>query len=238
MLDTPINLLIYLAVWRRPEITELCFMGIERMRKHSLYNIQVLAVISEPEMIPLCNKYNVKWIVADNYPLGKKKNKGLKEASNYDFDYLMEIGSDDLITNDLLDCYIPYFKKFDFFGISDAVYIESENLSCRRLTFTKSTYGAGRCMSRNMLESMNWNIWDDNLQRGLDNNSTMRIETKGYKFNKIPPMDVPGLIDVKSQENLWKFNYFLGEEYDINLLFAKLSESEVNKIISFAYVGA
>lgn len=238
MLDTPINLLIYLAVWRRPEITELCFMGIDRLRKHPAYNIQALAVISEPEMIPLCTKYNVKWIMTDNFPLGRKKNKGLIETSNFEFDYLMEIGSDDLITNELLDSYIPYFHKYDFFGISDAAYIESENLACRRLIFHKSTYGAGRCMSRRLLEDMNWNIWDNNLQRGLDNNSTLRIGTKGYTFYKVPPMDVPGVIDVKSQENLWKFNYFLGEEYDINLLFAKLSESEVNKILSFVNVSA
>lgn len=234
----PINLLVYLAVWRRPEITELCFMGIERMRKHKSYSIKALAVISEPEMIPLCQKYDINWIMTDNYPLGKKKNKGLVEASNFEFDYLMEIGSDDLVTNELLDCYLSYFGKYDFFGISDAAYIESENLACRRLIFHKSTYGAGRCISRKMLEDMNWNLWDNNLQRGLDNNSTLRCSTKGYQFHKVEPMDVPGVIDVKSQENLWKFNYFLGQEYDINLLFDKLSESEVNKILSFVNVSA
>lgn len=238
MQDMPINLLIYLAIWRRPEITELCFMGINRMRKHKEYNIQVLAVISEPEMIHLCNKYDIKWIMADNYPLGKKKNKGLMEASNFQFDYLMEIGSDDLVTNDLLDCYLDYFGKYNFFGISDCAYIESENLACRRLTFNKSTYGAGRCMSRKMLENMGWQIWDNNLQRGLDNNSTLRMETKGYNFHKIPPMDIPGVIDVKSDENLWKFNYFLGVEYDINLLFEKLSVGEVNKIMNLCHVAA
>lgn len=234
----PINLLVYLAVWRRPEITELCFMGIERMRKHPAYKIQAFAVISEAEMIPLCKKYNIDWFMTDNFPLGKKKNSGLKQVSNYQFDYLMEIGSDDLITDRMLNHYIPYLHKFAFMGISDAAYIESETGECRRLISNKSTYGAGRLIARNVLEQMNWNIWDNNLQRGLDNNSTLRIESKGYKFHKLPAMEVPGVIDVKSQENLWKFNYFLGEQYDINLIYKELSEPEVNKLLTLQYVSA
>lgn len=233
-----INLLIYLAIWRRPDITELCFLGIERLRKHNGYNIDVFAVISENEMIPLCDKYKVKWIMHENQPLGKKKNYGLRQLKNFDFDYMMEIGSDDLITNELLDQYLDYFGKYDFFGISDSVYIESENLACRRLVSDKTTYGAGRCMSRKLLEDCNWTLWNDGLGRGLDNNSILNVQTLGYKYHKVKPMNCPGVIDVKSNENLWKFNYFLGEEYDINLVFQRLSESEINKLNSLVNVSA
>lgn len=233
-----INLLIYLAVWRRPEITELCFMGLERLRKHKSYNIEVFAVISEREMIPLCNKYKVKWIMHENNPLGRKKNYGLRQLSCFDFDYMMEIGSDDLITNELLDQYLDYFGKYDFFGITDSVYIESENLSCRRLTSDKTTYGAGRCISRKVLEACNWTLWSDNIERGLDNNSILKVQSHGFKYERVKHMDCPGVIDVKSDENLWKFNYFLGEEYDINLVLEKLSENEVSKLNSLVNVSA
>lgn len=225
-MHTKTKLLIYLAVWRRPKITELCFIGINRLKKHPSYDISALAVVSERSMIQLCEKYGIKWVMAENQPLGRKKNAGLKAAQAYDFDYLMEIGSDDLITNDLLTQYTEYIYSMDFFGISDAAYIESSSGYCRRLTTSNSTYGAGRMISRKVLEAMNWKIWDDGLSRGLDNNSVRNIQLKGFKFYKVPPMQEPGVIDIKSDENLWKFNYFLGAEYSIQHILPLLSESE------------
>lgn len=237
-MQTKTKLLIYLAVWRRPEITELCFMGINRLKKHSAYDIQSLAVISERPMVALCEKYGIKWVMAENQPLGRKKNAGLKSAQAYDFDYLMEIGSDDLITLDLLTQYLDYVGVVDFFGISDAAYIESSSGYCRRLTTSSSTYGAGRMISRKVLDAMDWKLWDDGLNRGLDNNSVRNIAAKGFKFYKVPPMQEPGVIDVKSDENLWKFNYFLGAEYSIQHILPLLSDAEQNKLNELQYVVA
>lgn len=227
-----INLLVFVAVWKRPDITELCFMGIDRIKKHPMYNIEALAVISEKEMIPLCNKYNIKWVMTENTPLGKKKNFGLKQASAYQFDYLLEIGSDDLITDELLDQYLEYFDQYEFFGISDICYVESSNLECRRLTTNTTTYGAGRIISRKVLESMNWNIWSDEINRGLDNNSIRNIKSNGWLYNKINPIDIPCVIDVKSDENIWKFNYFIGSGYDVNKILNRLSKQEADKLLS------
>jgi len=239
MQTSKIRLKIFLAVWKRPEITELCFMGIQRLKKHPNYDISAFAVISEPEMASLCNRYEINWVLTSNYPVGKKKNYGLKHLANYEFDYLLEIGSDDLITNDLLTQYLPYYDQYEFFGISDAVYIESENGECRRHISQKTTYGAGRVISRRLLEMMDFNIWADELSRGLDNSSVANIYSKTkVKFHKIEPTDEPGLIDVKSDENLWKFNYFLGEPYDINKVFAKLSSQEVDQLLKLQYVRA
>lgn len=226
------KLLIYLAIWRRPEITELCLMGISRLRRHPAYDVQALAVISEPEMIHLCELYGIKWVMHENLPLGKKKNAGLVAAQCLDFDYLMEIGSDDLITNELLTQYLEYLDVHDFFGISDAAYIESESGECRRLITDKSTYGAGRIISRKVLDALRWRLWNDSLNRGLDNDSLRRIESKGFKYYKVKAYDKPGVIDVKSNENLWKFNYFLGQPYDINNILPMLSASEVNRLNS------
>lgn len=211
-------------------------MGINRLKKHEKYNINVLAVISEPEIIPLCEKYEVSWILHENLPLGKKKNYGLSHLANFDFDYVMEIGSDDLILDELLDNYLEYFGRYDFFGVCDIAYIESENGECRRHLMSASTYGAGRCISRHVLEEMNWKIWDDNISRGLDNSSIKRIASHGIPYYQIPASEIPLVIDVKSNDNLWKFNYFLGEKFDIELLFDRLSDSEVNKIKSFQNV--
>ncbi len=220
------KILIYLAVWKRPLITELCFRGIDRLKTHPDFDISTLAVISEESIIPLCEKYNVKWVMYKNNPLGEKKNFGLKEAKKMDFDYLMEIGSDDLILNELLDSYSEMIKTGkDFFGISDAAYINSETGECRRL-ISRSTYGAGRMISRKALELVGWSLWHDFLNKGMDNNSVIALNKKGIPYYRTSPMEFPGVIDVKSAENIWKFNYFHGVDYDKENFLDKLSEPE------------
>lgn len=230
------KILIYLAAWKRPKITELCFAGIDRMRSHPDFEVDALVVISEESMIPLCQKYGVNWIMHENKPLGKKKNFGLNHAKNFVFDFLMEIGSDDLILNELLDVYKKFMVKYDFFGIRDAAYICSESGACRRLT-SSSTYGAGRMISRKALEAMNFSLWKDNIDKGLDNRSVINLYQKGFKYWQIPPSEMPLVIDVKSKENIWKFNHLLGVEYDMNLILEKLSEPEI-KLLNECFKAA
>lgn len=224
--------MIFLAVWRRPHITELCFVGINRLKKHPDFDIEAVAVLSELDMIPLCEKYGINYTMHPNEPLGAKKNFGLQYCKNFDFDWLMEIGSDDLILNELLDSYKPYFEKWNFFGIRDAAYLNSETGDCRRL-ISKATYGAGRMIKRELLDKVEWKLWKDGISKGLDNNSVFAFMRLGIDYKQVPNMDFPGVIDVKSKENIWKFDYFLGNEYPKEEIFKRLSEKEVELIESY-----
>ena len=82
------KLLLFLAVWQRPVITEICFMGLERLRKN--FNVDAFAVISEDSMKPLCKKYSIDYCMHENLPLGSKKNYGLTQAMKKDFDFLVD----------------------------------------------------------------------------------------------------------------------------------------------------
>ena len=143
--------LVFLAVWRRPEITEICFMGLSRLRKNSRLPIETLAVISEESMIPLCEKYNIRWTFYKNEPVGEKKNHGLDEAMKLEWDYLLEIGSDDLVKDDLIELYADYVGKYPMFGTKDSCIIDSKDGSCRRLK-SDTPFGLGRCLSRKVIE--------------------------------------------------------------------------------------
>lgn len=228
-----IKLLIFLAVWKRPKITELCFLGIERLKNHPDYDIETLAVISEIEMVPLCKKYNVNFVFHDNLPLGKKKNFGLQEAKKFDFDYLMEIGSDDLILTELLDQYKQI--KHDFFGIRDIAYLNSETGECMRKTGS-TMYGAGRMISRALLEKVKFKLWKDHLNKGLDNNSVHSIMRNRIGYMQVKSSEIPMVIDVKSKDNIWKFDRSLGVEYSKENLFERLSKKEV-ELIESLYAG-
>jgi hypothetical protein len=68
-----------------------------------------------------------------------------------DWDYLLEIGSDDLVKDELIDLYSEFFGKHKMFGSKDAVIINSENGQTRRLK-SDTVYGLGRCISREVFE--------------------------------------------------------------------------------------
>lgn len=127
-------------------------MGIDRLRKSGLFQIDTLAVISETSMIPLCKKYGIDYVMHKNEPLGEKKNVGLTYAMLKSWDYLLEIGSDDLLKTEILEVYRPFIEKgVDFFGVKDFIYINSDDGQCRRYQ-SDTTYGAARCISRKVIE--------------------------------------------------------------------------------------
>lgn len=172
------KLLVFLAVWRRPEITEICFMGINRLRASGLFKIDTMAVISEESMIPLCEKYDIDYTFYKNQPLGEKKNAGLNAAMLKSWDYLIEIGSDDLLKTEILECYRPMFERGEeFFGIKDFLFLNSENGDCRRLK-SDTVYGAGRCISRKLIERLCYGV-DVIAKEGIM--SRGRTTAKGQK---------------------------------------------------------
>ena len=226
-MQNTVKLLVYLAVWRRPEITEICFMGLNRLRKVKGYDINVLAVISEEEMIPLCEKYDVNWVMHYNKPLGKKKNFGLKHALKFDWEYLIEIGSDDLLKDEILDLYRPHFGKSPIIGLTSLCFINSEDLACRFYP-SRSGFGAGRAIQRQVIEKMG-SLWRDHLMHGLDNSSTFAMARHGFLERRIQAIK-PIALDIKSETNIWKFNYLLGAEYPLEKALDGLSEEEINAI--------
>ena len=152
----------FLAVWKRPEITELCFMGLQRLMKH-YPNSFAFAVISEKSMIPLCQKYDIEYCEHENLPLGRKKNYGMNQILKKQFDYLIELGSDDLIFNDVFDVYKPYMERGeDFFGSNQMIFVDAVMGVCRHYTAQEAQYGfgwgLGRCFSRKLLEHMSGRV--------------------------------------------------------------------------------
>jgi hypothetical protein len=268
-------MLIFLAAWKRPEITEICFMGINRLRKNSRLPIETLCVISEESMIGLCEKYGIRWTFYKNDPLGEKKNHGLNEAMKLEWDYLLEIGSDDLVKDELLELYEPYFGKYDLFGTKDAVIINSKDGECRRLK-SDTTYGLGRCISRKVIENIcygvdvialenivqrgrsvasgqkgffkvavakeleglgrvkiigepRYRLWKDEINKGLDNNSDFFLMTQGIGHRAIKT-DKPLCIDIKGDDNIWKFDGRIGTVYELEKALEGLSEEEKGRI--------
>lgn len=221
------KLLFYLAVWKRPEITEICFMGLKRLCNK--FNGELLAVISEESMIPLCKNYGVKWVMHQNLPLGKKKNFGLRESLKLKWDYVIELGSDDLIKDELIELYLPEMEKgTPVIYCGSVSFINSETLSCRYIK-SGSPFGLGRCIKRSVIES-DPDIYPG-INNGLDKMVLFTMAKRGV-LGKIVKTEKPLTIDIKSDVNIWKYNSSLGQKIGLDEVLEGLSFEEVEAIKS------
>lgn len=196
--------LIFLAAWKRPAITEICFMGIKRLKNR--FPIETMCVISEEEMIPLCEKYGINWTFYKNDPLGEKKNHGLNEAMKLKWEYLLEIGSDDLVKDELIELYSEHFGRDQYFGTKDAVIIDSETGKCRRLQ-SDTTYGLGRCISRKIIQDHCYGV-DILAKEGIiTRGRTTAKGNKGFfRVEQAKELEGLGRLEIlgKPRYRLWK----------------------------------
>jgi hypothetical protein len=143
------KILILIPVWQRPEITEICFSGLDRLRLHR-DNIDVLVVLSEDDYKSRCNNHGIDYTFFENQPLGAKKNHGLKIALERDWDYLIELNSDDVIKNELLDVYDSLTD--DYLALRNFCFLDSKTLSLKQVE-SKTAFGIARRYSRKAVES-------------------------------------------------------------------------------------
>lgn len=225
------KLLFYLALWKRPEITEICFIGLKRLCNK--FNGEILAVISEEEMIPLCEKYGVMWVMHNNTPIGRKKNFGLRESLRLEWDYVVELGSDDLIKDELIELYLPEMQKgTPVLYCGSVSFINSETLACRYIK-SGSPFGLGRAIKRSVIEE-DHEIYPA-INNGLDKMVLFTMSKRGV-LGKIVKTERPLTIDIKSDVNIWKYSSSLGQKIGLTEVLEGLSSEEVEAIKSLAGV--
>lgn len=116
--------------------------------KHPEFEVDCLAVVSEDWAEELCEEYNFFYTTIENDPLGRKLNHGLSKAFTLDWDYLMQIGSDDVLSSELLDVY--RWNK-PCFGISKGYFIDL-NTGRAGIKDYQGMVGCGRVIRRAEIE--------------------------------------------------------------------------------------
>lgn len=142
-------------------------------------------------------------VLATNTPLGDKMNNGIRLALKFDWDYLVNIGSDDIILSE----YWPGIKHMlysgvDVIGMRSIFAYDIKRDQAQKLTYS-GIWGGGRCIRRKLVKKtikLFGGLYPLGAQRGLDHHSYQNM-CKAAKFAKAEVHE-PYLIDIKTKDNL------------------------------------
>jgi hypothetical protein len=166
------KLVILTAMHARHDLNRIFCMAMKRLRDS--YGIETLSVIStgDQENIKICEEYGIFYITHKNKPVSDKFNAGLDALRYLDWTHVMILGSDDLPSNKFIELHLQHKNK-DFIAINDMWFW---GLNPKRAGWDKFYYwaagssrlGAGRTISRRVVESCDYKIWPSGRNSGLD----------------------------------------------------------------------
>lgn len=219
------KILILVPVWGRPEITKIWSEAVNWFKTGE---IEVLTILSNEDEyftqnLAIILDSGYQYCYYKNDPLGQKLNAGVEFALDFNFDYLMNLGSDDLIHPAILALYKPYMEaKEPFFGLNKVYFYD---ILKKRLAITVPyVFGAGRMIHRSVLEKIRYKgefLYSNELRRGLDCNSVEKVKfTLNLDYKQVETNGFPYIVDIKSQHGLNDFDMMqrLHEPADINIL--------------------
>lgn len=206
---------ILTCLWGRFDIFEIFAAGITRLSKE--FDIVTICVGSEGERSrELCEKHNIKYLGFPNRPLSNKFNAGMEAIQIFSPDYVMVLGSDDLISTPTMQrVYSLCEKGYDVIGFTDVWFYDT--IKKQLLYWPGFGYrgdkadalrkgeciGLGRTLSKNLLYKLNWNPWKSGVDKGLDWWMTQKIK----KLN-ITPRTINlrsenlFAVDIKTKDNI------------------------------------
>lgn len=210
---------IVTAIWKREEIFELYAQGIHNLKpKHEL---QVFIVGSEGEKSKsLAKKHGFRYLEYDNKNLSNKHNAACLAARTARPDYVLFLGSDDILNPDTYSHLETLMESgFDFIGMTDFYFYD--------MVSKKSAYwggyidkrkghtvGAGRVVSAKLMFKWQWRPFESRHQRVLDDSMQQKIAKANIK-SAVFSLKEKGLyaVDVKSQVNMTPFQLWENTSY-------------------------
>lgn len=202
------------AVWKRPEVFEMFAKGLLNLKASIEHELIIIIAGSEGNKSKtMVEKYGFTYIEVPNSPLATKHNATTLEAKKHNPDYVLFLGSDDIIGNSLMSVYDRYMERsVDFIGVTDFYFYD--------ITTKKSSYwggytdnrightaGAGRLISKRLMNLWNWETFEVKDSHVLDNSVQNKLRNLKYSSALInmKAHDVFAL-DIKSSENMTPFD--------------------------------
>jgi hypothetical protein len=232
-------------MWRRHALIPLFAEAIHQLRLPEGWSVVCLVVGSEGERSrQLCETQGLLYLEAPNEPLGQKFNAGLRHLRAYEPDYVMVLGDDDWVCPDWLRGYQDAMTAgVEVIGVRDFYFY---HVLSHRLVYWPGygqmlpgeTIGAGRMLSKSVLDRLRWRGWDPEKNQGLDISMTLRLQETPHRSHSFS-LKEQGLfaMDIKTPVNINSFRFLRQQfqdlvEEDPEALFSLyLSEAQQQQIV-------
>lgn len=220
------KIICMIPVWRRPEILNLCISRFKATPPPYADIEPVFILSSEDPDFDLNHKlvHDFRYLVYKNKPLGEKKNAGMRFCLKFQWDYYMDLGSDNVFTSHLWDIYHPYFEKNrPFFGLVNGHFYDT--LTERVLWVSDYAYdhnnnpiawGGCRMIRRDVVRDVG-TLWRDDHHSGMDGMSHWNITQRGWKCDLVDTGREPVIMNIITFVNINPIETvsFRGEEVDV-----------------------
>lgn len=155
-----------------------------------------------------------------NRYLGAKWNAAIYAAYLRKVDYVMMIGSDDVINPEIAEVYKPYMEEGNLiFGMQDFLALNLETDRIKHFKGYPKEYslpiGAGRMISRQALEKVNGMPAIHIRQKGIDTSISRTLKRHGIQDTVILHPK-PLILDIKSADSLTAYDRIKGQEKPAN----------------------
>jgi hypothetical protein len=214
------RLAICTAIWKRYEIFELFANATKKLNNDNLEIIVIVAGSDGNESKSIVEKHGFIYIEIQNEPLATKMNATTILAAELNCDYVLCVGSDDVITNDLLEIYKnKMFESIDYVAVLDWYFYDTiTNKFAYWGGYIDSrkghTCGAGRLISMSLLNKWKNTPWEVKHSKVLDNSMQEKLKNtkhSSYIFS-LKEFNVYAF-DIKSDVNMTPFQLWENTKY-------------------------
>lgn len=208
------KIVITTMIWKRPNIFRIWAVTVQRIiATFTEIDFEVLIAGSEgPKSKKIIDAWCWHYIETPNEPLGLKANLRLKACEKLKPDYVLFLGSDDIMSIKTFSFILKKMKQgFDEIAPMDLYIYNAPN---RRLIYSQGyinhrkgeRLSIGRVLHKNVLDRVKWSMWNNNRKIGLDGNSRNKLtgSVKNPYYYWLKEHDLM-IIDIKTGINLSKF---------------------------------
>lgn len=226
---------IIVAIYDRPGLTKIVLDYYREKSKE--YGFEIIVAGSEGNKSRRLAK-GCHYVEVPNSPLTDKNNAMIQKAKELNVEGVILIGSDDLLSDNLLKFYMKLPNKKTFLGTPSAYFYSIDKHELIKYHSQEQSIGAGRYFSRYVLEKAGWKLWQTPLDSRLDTDSLDYLAQCGIEESLFTVKDSM-VLDIKYCSstrkkciNITKFEILkeLSEPADTNLIYKYFGWDLFNKI--------
>lgn len=204
------KLIICTALYGRHELSEIVLAYYNSIA--AKHNLALICVGSEGDQSKqLAERNGFQYIETPNYPLNQKFNILSLAVKNIpDHSGMMLIGSDDLVSENIIELYKDEPDAKKMLGYSQCYFFDCKKKQLKYFkgymtqTHSSHTVGAGRYFSKNILQQVDYKLWSGVPKNNkLDTDCHEHLRKHGIGEARLNLAAINGaIIDVKYENNI------------------------------------